>query len=134
MGAWGHGNFDNDTACDWVYELEETTDLSAISRSIDAVFDEEYVDSDVGCEALAAIDTLARLKGQHGVKNSYTEAVDNWVEKNTVNPPKELIEKSNKAIDLILGSSSELYELWAETEDIEVWKSEVNSLKERINA
>jgi len=22
MGAWGTGNFDNDTACDWAYGLE----------------------------------------------------------------------------------------------------------------
>ena len=28
MGAWGTGVFDNDTACDWSYDLEKTKDFS----------------------------------------------------------------------------------------------------------
>jgi hypothetical protein len=30
MGAWGHDSFDNDDAGDWVYELEESSDMSVI--------------------------------------------------------------------------------------------------------
>jgi hypothetical protein len=30
MGAWGTGIFDNDTACDWAYDLKETSDLSLL--------------------------------------------------------------------------------------------------------
>ena len=134
MGAWGYGNFENDTACDWAWKLEESSDLSVISQAINSVFEEDYVDSDIGCEALAAIDVLARLQGQHGEKSSYTEEIDSWVEKNSILPTNDLIKKSNKALDLLLSESSELYEIWAETDDIESWKSEVASLKKRINA
>jgi Domain of unknown function (DUF4259) len=133
MGAWGHGIFDNDAAGDWVGGLEESSDLSVISRAIHAVFDEEYIESDTASEALAAIDTLARLKGQYGIRNEDTEEVDSWVENNPIDPPKELIDKSNKALELISSDSSELYELWAATDEIEEWKSEVESLKSRIN-
>ncbi|MEM7116666.1 MAG: DUF4259 domain-containing protein, partial [Chloroflexota bacterium] len=128
MGAWGTGIFDNDTACDWAYELENSSDLSVISSTINAVFNDDYIDSDVACDALAAIDTLARLKGQHGVKNVYTEIVDNWVEKTQMTPPPEMIEKALSAIKLILGNSSELCALWSESEQATAWKEEINSL------
>ncbi len=134
MGAWGIGNFDNDTACDWAYELEESSDLSVIQRSIDAVFDDDYIDGDVGSEAIAAIDTLARLKGKFGVKNSYTETVDRWVLKNKLEPSINLIEKSNKAIKAILGKTSELAELWSDSDEFENWKSEIKLLETRLNS
>ena len=130
MGAWGVGNFDNDIACDWAYDLEECPDLSVIEKAVNAVFDEEYIDADVGCEALAAIDTLARLKGNSGVKNSYTEGIDNWVSSNKIDAPNELIEKSKKALSLVTSDSSELYELWEESEEFDNWKAEVKSLEE----
>ncbi|MCP4163288.1 MAG: DUF4259 domain-containing protein [Deltaproteobacteria bacterium] len=134
MGAWGIGNFDNDTACDWAYELEESSDLSVIQRSIDAVFDDDYIDGDIGSEALAAIDTLARLMGRFGVKNSYTETVDRWVSKNKLESSKDLIEKSNKALKAILGKTSELADLWSDSDEFENWKSEVKLLKSRLNS
>ena len=134
MGAWGVGNFDNDTACDWAYELEECTDLSVIENSINAALNESYIDSDIGSEALAAIDTLARLKGNSGVKNSYTEAVDSWVASRKIDVPNELIEKSKKVLSLIITDSSELHELWAESEDSENWKEEIRLLESRISA
>ena len=31
MGAWGLGPFDNDTACDWGYELDEAIPSEVIS-------------------------------------------------------------------------------------------------------
>ena len=133
MGVWGVGNFDNDTACDWAYELEKSSDLSIIKRSINAVFEDDYIDVFVGSEALAAIETIARLKGRFGVRNSYTEIVDKWVEINKFEVPDELIEKSKKALSLIVQGSSELFELWAETDDLEGWKSEVNDLETRLN-
>ena len=30
MGAWGHDNFENDDASDWLYELAESEDLSVV--------------------------------------------------------------------------------------------------------
>ncbi len=130
----GTGNFDNDTACDWSYVLEESTDLSVIEKSLNAIFEDEYIDSDNGCEALAAIETIARLKGMSGIKNSYTETVDNWVASNQLEVLKELINKAQKAIQLILSESSELYELWAESDEVDSWKNEVKSLVNRLSA
>lgn len=37
MGAWGEKNFENDDALDWVYELEATTDLTVVSKTLEVV-------------------------------------------------------------------------------------------------
>jgi len=135
MGAWGTGHFDNDTACDWVYELEDATDLKPLERAIGAVFaDPEGIDADVGAEALAAIDTLARLNGKFGVQNAYTEGVDHWVSHMQLRPPQKLIEKARQALALIQSEQSELCELWSESEDFAAWQAEVQDLSTRLGA
>jgi hypothetical protein len=37
MGAWGYGNFENDTVLDWIEELLETQDINLLSESIEMV-------------------------------------------------------------------------------------------------
>lgn len=136
MGAWGLGIFDNDTACDWAYSLEESNDLSVVESAIDAVLSEEsdYVEASEAEEALAACEVIARLKGHFGERNSYTETVDNWVSSNRIEVPQALIEKAKGAIARILSDSSELVELWKESGDYEEWKRTVENLLSRIGA
>ena len=68
MGAWGTGIFDNDTACDWAYDLEGASDLSLIERALSKVLNvgAEYLEATEAEEALAAAETIARLKGNLG--------------------------------------------------------------------
>ncbi len=126
MGAWDVGSFDNDSACDWVYKLETATDLGVIEQAIAAVFAEQYIDSDIGSEAVAAIDVLSRLNGDYLVKNSYTEKIDSWVEKNPQVLSAELIQKALKVLELILSENSELAELWEGNEE---WIGNIEKLK-----
>ena len=62
MGAWSHEPFGNDTACDWVYDLLETEDFSLIESALDAVMEngDEYLNSDVASEAIAAIEVIVK--------------------------------------------------------------------------
>ncbi|WP_159065052.1 DUF4259 domain-containing protein [Thaumasiovibrio subtropicus] len=128
MGAWGTGNFDNDTACDWAFQLEESDDLSLIESTIDEVFEEDYIDADVGSEALAAIDTLARLRGIERTKNAYTEAVDKWVANHPIATSEPLILRASEALIAIASEESELSELWSETDEYDAWRQEIDSL------
>jgi hypothetical protein len=82
MGAWSADTFGNDTACDWAFRLEEVDDLSVIQQAFEEVLavGDDYLDSDMACEALAACEVIARLKGKPGLRNSDTEPVDEWVE------------------------------------------------------
>jgi hypothetical protein len=132
MGAWAADAFGNDTACDWSYRLSEVDDLSVIRESLDAVEEcDDFIDADIGSEALAACEVLARLKGNWGERNSYTATADSWIEKNNLDVPEALLRQANQVIDAVLSSESELRELWGESEDGE-WLQVVKDLRKRL--
>lgn len=128
MGAWGEGVFENDAAADWSYDLEESEDLSVIEQTLDRVVEseDEYLDSGIACEALAACDVMARLRGYVGAEN---ETIETWVESHSHLTTEHLVPIACKAIDRILGPDSELNELWEESEYFESWKASVETLR-----
>jgi hypothetical protein len=132
MGAWGAGNFDNDTALDWVFELEESDDLSLVEQTIDAIFDDEYIEAFTAEEALVAIEVLARLQGNFTEDDSYAEDVNKWVKEHPQEVPQSLKEKAKKALTIILSDNSELKDLWQETKEFDTWEKEVLGLYDRI--
>jgi hypothetical protein len=136
MGAWGTGIFDNDNACDWAHDLKETSDLSLIESALDKVLKvgAEYLDASEAVEALAAAETVARLKGNWGIRDSYTEIMDKWVETTRLTPPQALIEKALRGIERVLSGPSELLELWGETEEFIAWEESVKDLRKRLGA
>ena len=133
MGAWDVETFDNDTACDWTVELEDSSDLSCVRQTLDEVVEmgDEYLDSDEACRALAACEVIARLKGNWGKRDAYSERVDKWVESHPQTPPAELIELALKVIDRIRSEPSELLELWEES-DAAGWRKSVDDLRSRV--
>jgi hypothetical protein len=136
MGSWGIDIFENDTACDWVNELEGESDLSLIESTLDEVLNvgADYLDSDPAREALAAAETIARLKGNWGNRDSSTETIDKWVEATRLIPPQALIEKALKATERVLSGPSELLELWGEGEEFTAWEESVKDLRRRLKA
>jgi hypothetical protein len=135
MGAWGSNTFDNDTACDWSYGLEEVNDLSRVRETLGSIIEigDEYLDADNACEGLAACEVIARLKGNWGVCNAYTETVDNWVKSHPSKPSANLIKMSLAVIERVLTTPSELLELWEEG-DASEWQNAVENLRERIQS
>lgn len=133
MGAWSKDSFGNDTACDWAYGLEETNDLELVRETIQKAvgIGEEYLEAPDAEEAIAAIEVIARLKGNFGERNSYTEATDNWVKAHPQQPPPDLVTLASKAIDRILRPPSELLEMWQESDEFEEWKGSLLDLKLR---
>jgi hypothetical protein len=136
MGAWGTGVFDNDTACDWAYSLEESDDLSVVEAAVDKVLatGSGYLEAPDAEEGLAAAEVVARLQGNFGEKNSYTETVNSWVDKNKIKVPPELAKKALATIERILSEPSEIVELWTESGEVDAWKSSIESLRSRIHA
>ena len=134
MGAWSSDPFGNDSACDWVYTLEETDDLSFIQSTLESVLlaGDDYLDSCEAEEAVAAADTLARLKGRFSIQNSYTESVDAWVAAHPITPPASLINTALEALERIHTDPSELLELWKDSDEFSVWMEHLNELKERL--
>ncbi|MCC6899205.1 MAG: DUF4259 domain-containing protein [Polyangiaceae bacterium] len=134
MGAWDVGTFDNDTASDWAYELHGSEDLGLVESAIEAVLitASDYLDADEACEALAACEVLARLRGRWGDRTPHTEAVDGWVEAHPMSPPEDLLARAVEAIDRILAEASELRELWDESDEGDKWRATVAELRARL--
>ena len=134
MGAWGCDTFDNDTACDWSYGLETCDDLSLLQESLQRVLEcgAEYLDSDEASEALAACETIARLRGQFGVRNAYTEPVDQWVTSHSHLTTDDILPLARRALDRIVGEDSELVELWQESESFADWQASIQNLRARL--
>ena len=134
MGAWNSDPFGNDTACDWKYAMEEGDDLSLVETTIQKIHGtgSDYLEAPEAEEAIAAADTLARLTGRFYIRNSFTESLDEWVQKHPIAPPADLVASAVRAIDRILTSPSELLELWRESDEFDVWKKHLEDLKERL--
>lgn len=133
MGAWAEDTFGNDTACDWVGTFLDAPGLQGIMSAIDAVLaTEDYLDSDIACDCLAACEVIARLQGKWGLRNSYSEDLDHWIEANPTEVPDDLKAAAESAITRILGTDSELQELWDEGERNEDWHKAIDDLRQRI--
>ena len=135
MGAWSKESFGNDTACDWAYRLEKCSDLSLVRETIQAVLDagDEYLEADAASEVIVAVEVIARLRGNFGVRDSYSESTDAWVAAHPQQPPQDLVELAIQALDRILSKPSELLELWEESDEFEAWNNSVLDLKNRAS-
>ena len=133
-GSMGPESFDNDTVNDWAYDLEDVADLSLVSAAISSVLavGADYVDSDQACEAIGACEVIARLKGNFGVRDAYSEKVDEWVEAHPIAPPEALVQQALQAIDRILSPKSELMELWDEGGVNDEWHAKMADLRARV--
>jgi hypothetical protein len=133
MGAWSEDTFGNDTACDWIDLFLRNPGWRYVQKTIDAVLSsDKYLDSDAACNCLAASEVLARLQGRWGIRNSYSEDLDRWVEANPMAVSDSLKIAADSAMAKILGPNSELAELWDEGGRNQKWHEAVNDLRKRV--
>ena len=133
MGAWGHRNFENDEALDFVWEINEGG-VQTIREAIEKVINKpasEPLESPECTEALAAIEYVAAAKGNPS--EDFPEESEIWLEKNG---GKELLSIDGslllKAIERIK-SSSELREQWDESDDAKEWYNILSGLEQRLS-
>jgi hypothetical protein len=134
MGTWDVGSFDNDTAADWAYGLEEVDDLSSVEATLDSVVShppEQDLSAEAGECAIAAAEVIARLRHKGGEESPYSESVDTWVRAHPIAPPPGLVTKALAALDRVMTPPSELRGLWEET-DLDGWLDAVAELKGRV--
>ena len=133
MGAWSEDTFGNDTACDWIGTFLDDPGLDPVKSAIDEVINnDDYLDSDEACDCLAACEVIARLQGNWGLRDAYSEDLDNWIEANPTTVPDDLMRSADSAIEKNLGPDSELTELWDEDGRNDKWHSAMDDLRERV--
>lgn len=131
MGAWGIKTFENDDSSDWLYDLEESDDLSVIENTLNEA-NQEYVEAPEGCNILAAAEIILGLQGKG---RELPENAKEWIEKNKTLNVDSLVGAAIKAIDVVLSENSELLELWQDAaDDFDAWKTDVESIKAALSA
>ncbi|MEU9857553.1 DUF4259 domain-containing protein [Streptomyces sp. NPDC047974] len=128
MGTWDIGPFDNDTAADFSYTVDEAGAgkkagvLLAAFREVTGTGD-DYLDADLSVEAVAAAALVAaQCPGGEPVTTSYGPKEPLGV------LPVELRAEAVAALDRVLAEPSELLELWEES-DGEEWKAGIRRLR-----
>lgn len=131
MGAWSHEPFGNDTALDWAAELATVKNLAVIEAAFDAVNEdgEDYLDASAGEEAVAAAQALAGLMSPAILANACPESVQDWARQMAEQPNPALKRKARQALQRVLSESSELRELWGETDDFAAWQDSLRGLQ-----
>ena len=130
MGAWGVGTFENDDASDWVYQLEEASDLTLVRETLGPAADPSgYLESPTCCEALAAAEVVAALAGKPAP--DIPEEVRAWVVEHRTTVSPDLRALALRAIDQI-AADSELKELWEESEESAAWADRLQELRGRL--
>src|ERR1700730_6660009 len=134
MGAWSADSFGNDDACDWASELEASADLSVVESALDRVLEtgDAHLEAPDASQAIVAVESIARLQGNWGNRDSYSATLDKWVGRVRLTPSKSLAIKAHKVLDRILSEPSGLLELWRETEEFETWYAAVRDLMARV--
>jgi hypothetical protein len=147
MGAWSGEPFGNDTAADWVWELDESDDWEVVREALNEALEPgEFVDADVASSAIAAAAVVARglvqstdeeapIEDNRGEDDpaEADEAEDNGddVEDDDVaesitsflaragEPPADVVQLALNGLNAATGRTSELTDLWAESGDTE---------------
>ena len=127
MGAWGHGSFENDGACDWLAELE-ADGIEAIREALQPRA-HEYIEVDDASNAIAAAEIVAAARG-HGA-DDLPEEVTAWIEANASSITDQDVALARKAVARVR-EGSELQELWAENGPDNEWERGTASLLERL--
>jgi hypothetical protein len=111
----------------WITLIEGTLDRALAVGG-------EYLEAPDAEEALAAAEAVARMLGNFGVRNDYTETMDAWVSYINRRPPEELVAKAQQIVARIQQPPSELLQRWSESDKSEVWSRSLADLTRRLGA
>ncbi|MBO9566619.1 MAG: DUF4259 domain-containing protein [Niastella sp.] len=134
MGTWGHRNFENDNALDFIEEVEERG-IERIEEAIKVVAnypEEEFLNADDSVAALAAIEYVAAAKGKQS--EDFPEDAEDWLQKNGAGSlPSYDKTTITKVIDRVRNNSG-LRDLWQEegNEPAE-WLAVLSDLENRVS-
>lgn len=128
MGTWGHEPFENDTAMDWSYDLEESSGLEVLTRTLQP--DPGYLDSDLGAQLVAAAAVVAAGLGSGA---DLPPNVATWMESHRGLDFASLRVPTRAGLDRVLGADSELRELWEESEEsFSAWQGSLQRLLQSL--
>ena len=136
MGAWGTDSFANDEALDFLNDLVEADDDTPLYEALANVAEadvSDYLGATASSVALAAAEVIAALAGAPSPKTP--EELQNWLALQPGDVAKDLVDAHSEYANAVINRvkvSSELAELWAESDHNDAWHAEVDDLRRRL--
>lgn len=127
------GNFENDDALDWAADLEFAEDLKPLKEAFKVIDESGYLEAPDCSNALAAAEIVSAIihpKAVNENENFPEEAID-FVKSNSGDVPDNLVSESISSTQKVI-ESSELKELWSETDDLDKWLKIQEQLLHRL--
>ena len=129
MGAWGTGPFQNDDALDWLGDIAEAEDLSALESVLYDIDDSRpFLEAPACAAAIAAAEVVARLRGRPG--RELPDEVEQFAQRFD-KVSSVLVAKARVAV-IRIGRNSELRSLWQESDHLEEWDAAMQDLSRRL--
>lgn len=125
MGAWGHGNFENDAARDWIARVEEPSEVREPLERF-----RPDADTNDCCRALAAAEVVAACLGRPAA--DAPEEVLDWVGDHAKMATAKVVKRAIEVTKQI-ASSSELQELFDDGERNDEWHEVLGDLVRRLS-
>lgn len=134
METWGAASFDNESASEWFYEMEEADDPGSVMAAAldEALSSAEHLGVDTCSQAVAAAELVAACAGH--LPPRLPDRVLRWVHAHPHRPASEELSDATEAVRRIR-AESELSEFWAdgvEDPDENEWLPEIDDLLARL--
>lgn len=135
MGAWGPGIFDDDTAYDYIEEIENAENPKDVFiKAFETAMDTDYLEYD-DCHAVTVsasyIDSII-----NGTKPRVDAADENFypfIEKHKMLDVMDLKTNAVKALEIVMSDHSELNELWSDNAELyPKWRGNIQDLIDRL--
>lgn len=131
MGTWGTGNFENDFAMDWLSELQSRNDLISILVAFSKIDEGDYLEVYDCSDALAAAEVVAALRGNPS--DDLPDQISSWISSSKLSANNKLVGNAKKTISQIK-QSSELKNLWKESDNLAEWENVIDDLISRLQS
>lgn len=130
-GAWGVGSFENDSALDWAFELDNASSTDFLLQTFSAVPNSDYLQIDSCSAALAAADVVASMLA--GTLSHLPEDVHAWASNYSAESFQALRVPALEAVSKCLNVEiSEVAQLWDEAAP-EQWSEYTVDLLVKLN-
>lgn len=132
MSVLETGNFGNDEATDWLYDLEETYGTELLAEAFDVITKGEFHEQSDCCIALAAAEMVAAAKGKPAP--DLPDDARKWLGNQDTSDLAKIKALSKKAIIAVkkIQNKSELRDQWEDSDEWHSWQMVVEGLLRRL--
>ena len=132
MGSWGLGTFEDDIACDWLEDLQESDPIAFFAHCLD-LSDLQYV------EFLACVGVVCTAEIIHALicepRTGLPAAALQWLGEHQGLNVVPFISDTITGLRRVLGPDSEMRELWEDNDAMhDAWLIQMSDLLKRLES